>query len=141
MAGTTRERAAALAVLGLTWEATPAQVTAAYRRLARTTHPDRCADEDAGARFAALTDAYRRARVEAPGPEDAPAWSGPQRSAPPRSAPAWPAPAPTGPPPVRIGFAVGTSGLAEPDLIVGPVHVRPADPQDRPSPTTKEGWR
>lgn len=41
----TRERAAALAVLGLPPQATPGQVTQAYRRLARSAHPDGAATE------------------------------------------------------------------------------------------------
>src|SRR6188472_3995176 len=54
-------RSAALAVLGLSRHASAREVTAAYRRLAKITHPDVTdpADQDAGRRFAALTEAYR----------------------------------------------------------------------------------
>ena len=60
--GDSAERRAALDVLGLTDTATPSDVTAAYRRLAKVTHPDAAGptDLDAARRFAALTDAYRR---------------------------------------------------------------------------------
>lgn len=60
-----RERAAALAVLGLPPQATAGQVTQAYRRLARSAHPDitGLADAATGGRFAAISDAYRRFRA------------------------------------------------------------------------------
>lgn len=47
-------------VLGVPRGATPDQVRAAYRRLARTLHPDVCAEPDAARRFAAIADAYER---------------------------------------------------------------------------------
>ena len=54
-------RLAALAVLGLSGEASAREITQAYRRLAKTTHPDVTGplDHDAARRFAALADAYR----------------------------------------------------------------------------------
>jgi hypothetical protein len=55
---------AAWAVLGLAADADRDQVTRAYRRLARATHPDVSPSPDAAARFAAIGNAYRRA-VEA----------------------------------------------------------------------------
>ncbi len=55
---------AALALLGLAAGADRDQVTSAYRRLARATHPDVSSTPDAAARFAAVANAYRRA-VEA----------------------------------------------------------------------------
>lgn len=55
---------AAWAVLGLAAGADRDQVTRAYRRLARATHPDVSPTPDAAARFAAVANAYRRA-VEA----------------------------------------------------------------------------
>lgn len=56
------ERAAALRVLGLPAEATREQVAQAYRRLARTVHPDVTGRRDsaAGDRFAAISDAYHQ---------------------------------------------------------------------------------
>jgi curved DNA-binding protein CbpA len=53
-------RVAALAVLGLPARATGQQITDAYRRLARTTHPDATGRTDtaAGRRFAEISDAY-----------------------------------------------------------------------------------
>lgn len=53
--------AASLALLRLTHGASATDVAAAYRRLARKTHPDRSAEPDAAERFAALNAAYRRA--------------------------------------------------------------------------------
>src|SRR3954471_11067388 len=55
------ERRAALTVLGLSESASAADVTQAYRRLAKVTHPDAAgpADRDAARRFSALADAYR----------------------------------------------------------------------------------
>lgn len=47
-------------VLGLTRGATPDQIRAAYRRLARAVHPDVSKAPDAAARFAALADAYEQ---------------------------------------------------------------------------------
>jgi hypothetical protein len=57
---------AAWAVLGLAADADRDQVTRAYRRLALSTHPDVSPLPDAAARFAAVTNAYRRV-VEAAG--------------------------------------------------------------------------
>lgn len=56
----TARRVAALAVLGLPAQATGAQIVAAYRRLARTTHPDATGRTDPAAarRFAEISDAY-----------------------------------------------------------------------------------
>jgi hypothetical protein len=59
-------RSAALAVLGLPDQASPRDVTRAYRRLARTTHPDLSDAADAAGRFDSLTTAYRRALETAP---------------------------------------------------------------------------
>ncbi|MEA5611836.1 DnaJ domain-containing protein, partial [Nodularia spumigena] len=47
-------------MLGLTRGATPDQIRAAYRRLARAVHPDVSKAPDAAARFAALADAYEQ---------------------------------------------------------------------------------
>src|SRR6188472_1459629 len=63
-------RSAALAVLGLSRHASAREITAAYRRLAKATHPDVTgpADHDAGRRFAALTEAYRALTSISPDP-------------------------------------------------------------------------
>jgi hypothetical protein len=53
--------AAALRVLGLDPGATTGEITGAYRRLARSTHPDRCTDPGAGDRFVEVGAAYRLA--------------------------------------------------------------------------------
>ncbi len=55
----------ALAVLGLEPDATRDEIARAYRRLALLTHPDVSGDPLAAQRFTSLTDAYRRALVEA----------------------------------------------------------------------------
>lgn len=57
---------AAWAVLGLAADADRDQVTRAYHRLALSTHPDVSPRPDAAARFAAVTNAYRRV-IEAAG--------------------------------------------------------------------------
>lgn len=48
------------AILGLPRNATPEQIRAAYRRLARQFHPDVSTQPDAASRFAAVADAYER---------------------------------------------------------------------------------
>ena len=67
------ELEAAWALLGLAAGADRDQVTRAYRRLARATHPDVSPAPDAAARFSTVADAYRRAveaaRAGAPGRE------------------------------------------------------------------------
>ncbi len=74
------ERRAALAVLGLAGTATPAEVTAAYRRLAKATHPDMTGrtDADAAQRFETLTRAYRRLAADPPEARPAEPTSRPQ---------------------------------------------------------------
>ena len=46
-------------ILGVSSDATPEQIHAAYRAKARTAHPDVCKDAQAGARFALIAKAYR----------------------------------------------------------------------------------
>lgn len=55
-------RRAALTVLGLSDTATAEQITAAYRHLAKTTHPDMngSTDPDAAVRFAEINTAYQQ---------------------------------------------------------------------------------
>jgi DnaJ domain len=55
-------RLTALTVLGLSDTATAEQITAAYRRLAKTTHPDvnGRTDPDAAVRFAEISAAHQR---------------------------------------------------------------------------------
>ena len=82
------ELAAALALLGLTADASPADVAAAYRRRARETHPDRCDEPGAAQRFDALSTAYRRALAAtsaagAAAPPAPPATPEPRRTPPP----------------------------------------------------------
>jgi DnaJ domain len=99
-------RSAALAMLGLTARASAREVTRAYRRLAKTTHPDIAgpSDQDATRRFAALTDAYH---LLTPTP----------------ATPSPPVPAPLRRPiPVRVRFA------QQPPIVAGPVRVTSPDP-------------
>lgn|SRR6187200_700477 len=63
---------AALALLGLAAGADRDQVTSAYRRLARATHPDVSSTPDAATRFAAVSNAYRRAVEATRGQETGP---------------------------------------------------------------------
>lgn len=75
MGDSSAARRAALTVLGLSNSATDAEVTQAYRRLAKLTHPDTAgrADRDTARRFSALTDAYRSLAAPPPvGPECSP---------------------------------------------------------------------
>ena len=73
MAGAEPSLADARMVLGVTAEATPAQVASAFRRLAREVHPDVDERHDAAPRFDALVSAYRialpAAAEEGHGPE------------------------------------------------------------------------
>lgn len=83
--------------LGLVPGASRADITRAYRQLARRLHPDVAADPAAAERFAALTQAYRE--LLAATARDAPG----------------------SPIPVRRMRAAGP-----PPLVAGPVHVMPA---------------
>jgi len=60
----------ALAVLGLPETANRAEVTKAYRRLARVNHPDVSSASDAALRFEAIEDAYRHALRQVPAQAD-----------------------------------------------------------------------
>lgn len=53
------QRDAALKVLGVPVDSDRATVTSAYRRLARSTHPDVSPDPDAAEKFATVAAAYR----------------------------------------------------------------------------------
>jgi hypothetical protein len=118
-------RAAALAVLGLSDHASPAQILAAYRRLARTTHPDATGrtDPSAGERFAEIHDAFellmRPHREDPEGLQPAGGSAEPARpaSAPPPAHPAQPA-QPRGPAPVR-----DRSARVRRPIVAGPVIV------------------
>jgi hypothetical protein len=121
--GSAVPRLAALALLGLSEQATAGDVVAAYRRLAKTTHPDVAGrrDPDAGRRFAALTDAYR---ALAPTPASpAPATSAPATAS---AAPSPAAPSPGAAPPrrrtpVRVRYT-------RPPITAGPVRITPLPP-------------
>ena len=58
----------ARALLGVPPDADSTQVVRAYRRRARAVHPDVSSEQDAGARFSALSAAYRVLMETAPAP-------------------------------------------------------------------------
>ena len=123
-------RSVALALLGLPGDASPRQITQAYRRLAKATHPDRTSAPAAAAltdptgsdqeRFARLADAYHALA------------STPQTS-PPETSPSDRRPS-TDPPspgavsvPVRVRKAPGEPP-ERPPIVAGPVHITPSPP-------------
>ncbi|KAA1426840.1 DnaJ domain-containing protein [Nocardioides antri] len=112
---------AAFALLGLRPDADQLAVLAAYRRLARATHPDVSSERDAAERFTALSAAYQQAMAAAPErtapadpPEEAPSTARPF----PRATPATGRPFVAGP--VRVEPAPG-EGWGEEILWIGPV--------------------
>jgi len=119
-------RTAALALLGLSEPATAEQVTRAYRRLAKSTHPDVTGplDRDAGSRFASLTAAYRLL-LDASSAPPHPAWSPPSPPSPPAPTPPSEPRRPRTPVPVRVRFT-------RPVISVGPVHISPLPPRRDP---------
>jgi len=90
-------------LLGVTPEASPGEVTRAYRRLARQIHPDVTDDPAAAEQFRALTAAYQRLLADAPPPSS-------------RSVPI---------------LVRRTQSAARPPLVAGPVHVQPPHPRPR----------
>lgn len=116
-----RDLVAALALLGLPRGADRADVSRAYRRLARDTHPDMSADGDAAARFDALARAYRLAVGATRGPDE----PRPAEARPTRRTPAAPPPSPA---PAHRWPAAPLDAW----IIVGPVHVQPP-PSARPT--------
>jgi hypothetical protein len=125
-------RSAALALLGLPGDASPRDITQAYRRLAKATHPDRTnataapttADRvmtDSQHEFALLADAYH---VLASTPESSPA------ETPPPGRTSSPGPF-TGPGPVSIPVRVRKPSREQPErppIVAGPVQITPSAP-------------
>jgi hypothetical protein len=122
-------RAAALALLGLPGDASPREITQAYRRLAKATHPDRTSDPAAaaladpastdGQRFARLADAYHALASTAQTSLAETPFSG--RTHPPSSAPASVS--------VRVRVRKAPAEPPErPAIVAGPVHVTPSPP-------------
>jgi hypothetical protein len=108
---------AAWAVLGLGADPDLAEITRAYRRQARDTHPDVSATPDAAARFEALADAYQVA-VEATRQGE----TGPPRTTPrPRPAPRRPFTEVTPDERWRNALRHGSA-----PLVAGPVRVQPS---------------
>lgn len=132
------ERAAALAVLGLPADATGAQVTRAYRRLARAAHPDATGRTDAAAgdRFTAISDAYHRLAAA----QTTPVGDHPTtRPAPPATPPATPPTArPAAPPTTPPGPDPGGYPGRRPPIVAGPVIITPTP---KPAPGAWGGTR
>jgi hypothetical protein len=123
-------RSAALALLGLPRDASPREITRAYRRLAKATHPDRtsapavadltdpaASDQQA---FARLADAYH-ALASIP------------ETSPPEAPPSGRAPTPD--PSTRRGVSVPVRVRRAPEepperppIVAGPVHITPSSP-------------
>jgi len=118
-------RPAALAILGLSGYASVREVTAAYRRLAKTTHPDVAdpSDHDAGERFAALTEAYDALTSNSTPPTSAPTGS-PSPARPPSGADWMPR---RGPVLLRVRFTRSP-------IIAGPVSITAPPSTSRKSP-------
>lgn len=105
---------AALALLGLDESADRQAVTRAYRRLARSTHPDRSDTADAAGQFDTITAAYRRALDALPTPASEP--TTPHvvtRTVPDRL------------PDPPLGVRLPPGDAARPIIIVGPARVGP----------------
>jgi DnaJ domain len=123
-------RSAALALLGLPGDASAHEITQAYRRLAKATHPDRTSASAAAAvadpaasdqqRFARLADAYHAlaSTPETSPPETSP--SGRTPSPDPSTAGAVSVP-------VRVRKAPGEPP-ERPPIVAGPVHITPSPP-------------
>jgi hypothetical protein len=129
-------RSAALALLGLPDDASPRDITQAYRRLAKQTHPDRMSTPptpttadgvvtDSQQRFAQLADAYHALASTSPSTTEP---SPPDTSPPGRT----PSPGPsTAPGAVSIPVRVRRPAEAPPErppIIAGPVHITPSPP-------------
>lgn len=118
---------AALAVLGLPEDARPADVTAAFRHLVRTHHPDTSeTTPETSARFTAICDAYHvltgRDPAEEGGPPPSPARHPSASRSPELHQPHAPRSA-TPPAPNDVTDA-------QPWLVAGPVRVEPLDADD-----------
>jgi hypothetical protein len=132
-----RDRAAALELLGLQAGATREQITRAYRRLARVTHPDvtGATDPAAGDRFAAISDAYHRlAATPSPRPTVVPR---PVRR-PTQRPTQGPTQGPTQRPVPGPGWTVG-AGWARPPIVAGPVVITPLVSSRRPGEEARDG--
>lgn len=130
-------RAAALALLGLPSDASPGDITQAYRRLAKATHPDRMslpaatatgdlAATDSHQRFALLADAYH---ALASTPATSPPQTLPSGRTPPPDTPTTPGAVSI---PVRIR-PPSSRAPDRPSIVAGPVHITPSAPRRRPT--------
>lgn len=112
------DRLAALAALGLGADASPRDIVSAYRRLARSSHPDTAPELVAGPAFADIAAAYRFLTADAhttphqPDPPDGP-FGGDGGSG---ESPTW---------------DVSPWWPDDPPLTAGPVIIRPLPPESR----------
>lgn len=120
-------RAEALAVLGLPVTASPAEVTGAYRRLAKLSHPDATGrtDGDAGESFAAITEAYQ-SLTAADTARRPPRGSTPDTASPANRSTTRPTPTP------RIRHDSMTLGTPRLPIVAGPVTITPYGSTDVP---------
>jgi DnaJ domain len=114
------DRVAALSALGLSPDATPQEILSAYRRLARSSHPDTAEAGVDAAEFARISDAYRllsRSSSQLPAVEELEpdVATGPVHSLPRDAGDAW-----------ATDYRVDN-----PPLVAGPVIVRPLPPESR----------
>jgi len=128
-------RAAALALLGLPRDASPRDITQAYRRLAKATHPDRVslpgatapvdppdpAATDSQRRFALLADAYH---ALASTPENSLAQTPPSGLTPPSDTATIPGAVSI---PVRVRRPP-RERADRPPIVAGPVNITPSPP-------------
>jgi DnaJ domain len=116
-------RWAALSALGLSPDATPQEIVSAYRRLARSSHPDVAGVGVDAAAFARICDAYRYLSRESSSlPPVAELDSDTEGDR-----PAKPGSAAQGLSPVGLS----DSWHDDPPLVAGPVIVRPIPPESR----------
>jgi curved DNA-binding protein CbpA len=117
-------------VLGISRDATAADITRAYRQQARSVHPDMAPPgAGAAARFRAVSEAYQV--LSDPGRR-----AGYDRARSPRAAPAQASPGPApGTPPARPLAPAGPGLVRTPALWAGPVRVEPP-PAAAPGPGT-----
>jgi DnaJ domain len=118
-------RREALAVLGLSSTATPAQITTAYRRLAKASHPDRTGETGPAAidRFTRVTLAYERLAASSPRSPRSPHAHTVDED--PSGQPTAGAMHPTSPRHVSDPLSPRPRTRAQPLLVAGPVFISP----------------
>jgi curved DNA-binding protein CbpA len=124
---TIRSRSEALTVLGLPATATPEDVTRAYRRLAKSSHPDLTGrtDRTAGQQFAAITEAYRALLA----PDEHRSEPSPGEPAASSTRPATPTDAARAATPPTRRPRSATRWIGQPPIVAGPVVITPYPPR------------